>query len=507
MRFLFRVSRTCHKYVGLLFLLYFLLMGISGVLLNHPSLLHSVSVSHRLVPDSHGLSGGRRMAVRDIVVAGKLLFIAGRAGVWHSRDGGLSFRPLDRGFPASAYDRDTHALFYDHRHERLFAGTGRGLYCYNFATANWTALARGTVASQPVVDLLRIDNRLLAVTRSGIYSTGLGPADPAFRREKLRFDQHRPDRVSLLSFLLKLHDGSLFGSGGRLAVDLIGLVLIFLTVSGLIYWLFPHGRRLKIRFKGSGLRKWCYRHHLDIGFYAAVFLAVTTLSGMLIRPPFVALISSGRLPAWALPLEQGSGLWQPRIDKALYDETADTIWLATRNGFFSGRPDFSEPLGKRALPVPVSAMGTNVFAQLSGGRLLIGSFRGLYTWSAEDGAVQSLNPLTHRSGTRFRPLMATAALPDRTSPAMAVDYRRGLVSLNGATALSSSRLRLPDEWSEASMSLWHYLFEFHNGRIFRQWLGPYTWLLVPCGGSLLLLSLITGVHDWLWHRQKIRLKS
>ena len=65
-------------------------------------------------------------------------------------------------------------------------------------------------------------------------------------------------------------------------------------------------------------------------------------------------------------------------------------------------------------------------------------------------------------------------------------------------------LQQPAELSQGPMSLWHYLFELHNGKLFRQWLGSFTWLLIPIGGGLLLLVLLSGTFDWLWHKQKIR---
>ena len=46
-RILFRYSKRrkeLHKYVGLIGLAYFLIMAISGVLLNHPSLIRGISV-------------------------------------------------------------------------------------------------------------------------------------------------------------------------------------------------------------------------------------------------------------------------------------------------------------------------------------------------------------------------------------------------------------------------------------------------------------------------------
>lgn len=97
-RKLFKYSRLLHKYSGILFLLYFLIMGLSGALLNHPKLISQLSVPSALVPQSHQLVNGRRMAIRDSISTANQLFIAGRGGVWQSSDKGLHFQPLDKAF-------------------------------------------------------------------------------------------------------------------------------------------------------------------------------------------------------------------------------------------------------------------------------------------------------------------------------------------------------------------------------------------------------------------------
>jgi hypothetical protein len=66
-RILFKLSKPIHKYVGLVALLYFLLMGISGVLLNHPSLIRSFSIPLTRMPASYRYVDWNRMALREAV--------------------------------------------------------------------------------------------------------------------------------------------------------------------------------------------------------------------------------------------------------------------------------------------------------------------------------------------------------------------------------------------------------------------------------------------------------
>ena len=495
---LFKLSRTLHKYTGLLFFIYFLLMGISGVLLNHPQLIRKISVPMQLTPASHAIVNGNRMAVRETIVDGNNIYLAGRTGVWRSNDNGLNFSKMEAGFPSASYDQDTFSLFLDKNHNRLFAGTRRGLYIYGFVTKQWQNIPFGAINNAPVIDLLQIENRLLLFTQRHCYSSRLDTKKLFFLMEPLSFAENsRPQSTRLPHFLLKIHDGSILGLNGRLFVDGIGLLLVFLCVSGLFIWFLPRRKQNQKKSLSKIFTiRWFYRNHLKVGIYGVAFIGLITLSGILIRPPFIKTIVKYNVPLWTLPLEQ-RGRWQPRIDKAVFKPEAETLWVATRQGFFSGRPDFLRPLDKQTIPVPRSGMGTSVFESLPDQQLLIGSFSGVYVWDAVHHRVST--PHADKSNAPFHNnrLRVTGAIIKNGSPTHVADYHRGLLPLG-----ANSNLIIPPQMATTPMSLWHFLFEFHNGRIFQQWLGTYTWLLIPLGGMLLLTNLLTGLYDWLWRNQK-----
>ncbi|SDZ77736.1 PepSY-associated TM region [Desulfuromusa kysingii] len=495
---LFKLSRSLHKYSGLIFFVYFLLMAISGVLLNHPKLIRKVSVPLQITPASHTLSNGNRMAIRESIVDGDSIYLAGRGGVWQSNDNGLNFVKIDTGFPSASYVQDTFCLSLDKKYNRLFAGTRNGLYVYNFTTEKWVNIPFGATDNEPIMDLLQINNRLLLFTQQHCYSAALETQDPRFSIEPLRFDaQSRPQSARITHFFLKVHDGSILGIAGRLFVDTTGLVLAFLCVTGLTVWWLPRYAKNSIRHGNRRFNlKWCYRNHLHVGAYAFAFISIIALSGVLIRPPFVKPLAIFQVPLWTLPLES-RGAWQPRIDKALFEPESETLWVATRHGFFSGQADFSQPLQKQIINVPHSGMGTNVFEALPKQQLLIGSFSGLYIWDLPDHQILPLPQHKKDAQLAKNNYRATGIIIKDDSPQYVADYRRGVVPLT-----ATHPLQLPPQMAMTSMSLWHFLFELHNGRIFRQWLGPATWLLIPLGGFLMLSNLITGFYDWLWRSRK-----
>jgi hypothetical protein len=85
---LFRFSKKIHKYCGLSFLIYFLWMGSSGVLLNHPSIIENLAVSRSWLPEKYTFNNWNRMAVD------------GRMSLWHTLfelHNGRMFEPRFRG--------------------------------------------------------------------------------------------------------------------------------------------------------------------------------------------------------------------------------------------------------------------------------------------------------------------------------------------------------------------------------------------------------------------------
>ena len=132
-RICYKISRTIHRYTGLVFLVWFLLLGISGILLNHPDLIRGITIPSSFVPPGFGYRNWNHMALKDAVFSQtgpKALFVCGRLGVWRSPDLGRTFSSMNAGYPSSAFDRETNSLLLVNsggkRH--LLAGNRTGLF-------------------------------------------------------------------------------------------------------------------------------------------------------------------------------------------------------------------------------------------------------------------------------------------------------------------------------------------------------------------------------------------
>lgn len=139
---------------------------------------------------------------------------------------------------------------------------------------------------------------------------------------------------------------------------------------------------------------------------------------------------------------------------------------------------------------------------LSGNQLLIGSFDGLYVRNGNTGAVAAVAENTKNMPVNFEKNLkkrAVGAAVKKGQLQFWVDYNRGAISVGPHGLLPRMPATLENK---ARMSLCRYLRGVHTGHIFRKWLGQYTWLIIPAGGMILILSLVTGGYDWL-HRKGV----
>lgn len=510
-RVLFSISKPIHKYVGLICLAYFIIMGVTGVLLNHPTLIRSLSVPLAWMPSSYHYVQWNRMALRDAVFSSiqpDTVFVAGKNGVWQSRDNGQTFTRLNRGFPASAYDQDTRCLLLveSGQGQQLYAGTRSGVFRYNFEKAEWMAVRSATAPTLEIVDMVQTDDRILAFTPYACYAVSGSDTMPALAQVSLTTGSAPSDRAPLFRFLLKIHDGSVLGFPGKLFIDVVGIVLVFLSISAIYIWFVPwRKKRFKKNRRPDRYYRFFNKYHFKLGIYASVFIAAVALTGMFIRPPFLMTIVRYSVPSFLLKGSMPDSHWQAKITRAVYEERNDTLLLATREGFFRGPADGSKPLSKVDIEVPVHGMGIFVMEALSPHQLLIGSFRGLYVWDSLKRTTADLdgNPVQLRRGGRSRTqsVMAAGAVVRNGQLVCWNDYRRGLQSAPG----HKTCFRMPEQMTHSSwISLWHVLFELHNGRFFKDWLGAYTWLIIPVGAMVLVINVVTGSYDWLYRKGWLR---
>jgi hypothetical protein len=438
---IFHLSRLLHKYLGLTGLFYLLLMAVSGILLNHPSLISHISVPPDWMPPSYRLNHWNRMAMREAVFSTRhpdTFFIAGKTGVWESRDGGRSFTHLTDGFPVSAYKRDTRCLLLNETGPtaQLLAGTRRGLFRYNFQAEAWSRVDRdGALPDTDIVDLVHTGSSILVFTKHACFRLEGAKDNPLLEAMPLVSAIPPVERAPFFRLLLKLHDGSVLGLPGQLVMDFAAVNMAILSISAVYIWYVPWRRkRTGHRPARPSFFKLFYRYHLKLGIITAVFLILFALTGIFLRPPLLIAIVRWTVPAGLLNVGYSTRPWLTEIEKAVFRPDFGDLLLATRQGFFVGPADVSAPFAPIPVNVPVHGMGVFVLESLANRQLLVGSFSGFYVWDFTAQTAKDMNGRTvSPRRSRGHPTdMAAGAAVDRGQLRFRADYRVGIESLPGA---------------------------------------------------------------------------
>jgi hypothetical protein len=167
-------------------------------------------------------------------------------------------------------------------------------------------------------------------------------------------------------------------------VDALGLVTIFLSLTGIIWFFFPDWikrRRLagKPRRKLMSINKWSLRWHNKIGAWTFVSLVFLYFTGIFLRPHFLIAIDRSEVPLIPFTHLDQLNPWYDELRDLLYDAEKDLMLVSTLDGmFWLDRSTYE--MHPFVVQSPVSVMGINVFEPYEEGSYLIGTFSGLFLW-------------------------------------------------------------------------------------------------------------------------------
>ena len=241
-----RILRRWHARAGVLAMLYLPVLVISGWALNHgedfnldgreittPWLMRWYGIA--AVAPSHGYVLGNR----HFVWSGEKWAL------------GNTMLPAATGEPAGAVE--SAGIYY--------LATASTLYLYQADGQLLDKLEKASLPGLPIMALGKADDKIVLKTAAAIFITGDGlswkegkPKDIVWSLAQVlpeeisqRYAGMLAPGLSLQRILLDVHSGRIFGRYGALFVDLLGLALLTLGMSGLwIYWRsVRQGRRRK----------------------------------------------------------------------------------------------------------------------------------------------------------------------------------------------------------------------------------------------------------------------
>lgn len=494
-----KTFKKLHKWPAVIIAFIAILFAASGIVMNHRQLFSTVDVSRNLLPKNYHYKNWNLAAVRGSVQLADTHLIYGNVGVWKADNNLQRFEDFNQGFPNGMDNRKIYSIV--SIDDVLYAGTHLGLYKRGNTEDSWQKL-QIPVEKERIADLEIKEDKLLVLTRHYLLESADGQN---FKKRQLPQPVNYQRKTGLFNTFWEMHSGELFGLTGKLFVDLLGLVTILLSVTGLLHFFFPKWIKLKknkakntanlIRTKKKNLN-W----HNVVGYVFALFLLINTFSGMHLRPPFLIAIANkqvGIIPGTHL---DSPNPWFDKLRRIHWDAANQRYIFSTANGFYFADENLSDKLIPAPIQPPVSVMGCNVLKALDDNHLLIGSFSGMFVWNPNNGRIADFltgKPYSPTKGMA-RPIGANtvAGFVQSGDKGWWFDYNRGAIALH-AQNQSVPMATMPDDVRKASsMSLWNLALEVHTGRIFEHLVGSFYILFVPLAGICLMLVIISGFFFW-----------
>ncbi|MDP2112900.1 MAG: PepSY domain-containing protein, partial [Bacteroidota bacterium] len=150
---LLRKLRKFHKWPGILITLFVILFSISGIFMNHRSLISAVDISRTLLPEDYSYRNWNKAAVKSVCqLSSDSSLVYGNIGIWLSTDNFNTFQDWNAGFPNGIDNRKISKILKTPG-GKLFAGTYFGLYQYSVQEHKWQKVAL-PVSEERVTDLI-----------------------------------------------------------------------------------------------------------------------------------------------------------------------------------------------------------------------------------------------------------------------------------------------------------------------------------------------------------------
>lgn len=493
-------------------------MGLSGIFVNHPEWIAGLSVPRYLVPPQYRPENFDRGTLSRVVYSThdpNKAYLAGTEGVWVTNDGGYTFHPMQNGFPESRAYRLTNAIYlHEEQINRLLAGTESGLFICDPEEQHWSLIPLGD-ENESVRSILNVNNTILVFTESAIWKCTPNKTDDQlwqFDRvdsTRLITDGSEAHHVSLILLFFDLHSGSILNLPGKLLFDITGIIIVLLCLSAFYLWYFPWRSKRKSKSKvpnsaksdtARSIFRFLFKYHLKFGIWFALILLIMSGTGLFMRPPLLMIPAIGTIPASWYPGHPPLESWNERMVRAVHDQANHRVIIEASDGFWA-TPDnhLDQPFEEIDWSIPIHVMGSNILDTDADGNLIAGSFSGGFRYDRETKQVIDLitDQEAHDVSTmRSAEHLVTGYFTTPTDERFITTYHGGLIPL-GETK-QDGRFEMPKEMMEQyRMPLWNYMFELHNGRFFRDWIGNW-YILVPILGSFLFLILTgTGIFDWL----------
>lgn len=520
-----RKLRKWHKWVGIFFTFFLFMFAVSGIFLNHRRAISSVDIPRSLLHSDYQYDNWNNGSFKNsIKLSPDSVLIYGNNGIWLTDSKHSFFKPFSYGMKKGADNRTVNRVVRTLDND-LYAVTTFDLYKQENGHEAWQSLSHLITSKERFTDLVLYGDSLVLMTRSHIFISE-APFVKFERRELLTPEGYKKE-VSLFRTMWTLHSGELFGITGKVIVDLIGILVIILCVTGVILMFCPSIiRRKKRKDKDVSshvrLMKNSLKWHNKLGAWFLFLFLLTCVTGMFLRPPLLIAIVRTKTKPMPGSVLNSPNPWFDKLRCLRYDAGSNDWILYSSEGFYRMQTLDAVPQKIIQSP-PVSVMGVTVMepvrvvnepvsgldtleaasARTDEHYWIVGSFSGIYYWDRQTG--DSFDFYTGEKYFRKRGGMPTFSNAvngysnDFENKQIVFEYSRG-ARVNGESGFAT----MPETFRQGRMSLWHLCLEIHVGRIYSPLLGIVTDLFAFLSGVLFLIILLTG---YIVYRRHFRRKK
>ena len=487
-----------HKYPALVLSLFIIAFALSGIILNHRLTFAKFSIDRKWLGHNYQYRNWNMSSLKSVLQVDSAHFILyGNIGMWMADSNMEVQSRFDDGLPPTVDQRKVGIMFRSKEGE-LFAGTLFSLYHYNCSAKKWEEVPMPN-GNERVYSILENKHGFFVMTRNRIYRAPSSRMPVHFETVELKEPENYDHKIGLFQTFWQIHNGDIIGLSGKLIMDLVALLFIFLVISGIYHWLAP--RRMKaLRLSGKSderVRLWkrfTKKWHNKLGNWFLLLLILSTLTGMFLRPPLLIAIATSKVPKIPFTHLDNPNPWHDRLRAMLYDEQRGIYLIGTPEGFYSVDENFKRQPHLFEHQPPISVMGINELSKLNQKEYLVGTFLGLFRWNPYD--KETIDYLSGEKGIVWdptaRPLsdkMVGGYYQKPNGHEYYFDFNNGAVNIRHRDYFPP----MPEQIIEASpMSLWNFSQEVHTGRMYRFMFGKLYILFIPLSGMTILMLLIVG---------------
>ena len=352
-----KLYKKLHRWPGLIISFVLLYYGITGIFMNHRELFSRVDINRKYLPKNYEYRNWNNAAIKgNLNIGADSILMYGNIGIWLTDSMFNRYASFNAGLPQGS---DNRKIFTVHRTANgdLYTATLFGLYAFDKAASQWEKFKLDE--TERFVGIESVGDTLYVLNRSFLFKGKSAGIHTQFRRIQLPAPDGYINKILLFSTIWQIHSGEILGLPGQLFVDILGLITILLSVTGIIYFFFPgwikrRSKKDKPTERIVKASRWSLKWHNKIGACTFILLIILFFTGMFLRPPLLIAIASSQVsPIKYSNLDQPNP-WYDKLRDIKYDPERGIMLISTSEGmYFTGLSHIKPILFTNQPPISV----------------------------------------------------------------------------------------------------------------------------------------------------------